>query len=670
MVSKREGLVLFGLFLVFAVLFSLNFVASTVVMVNPTNGTSLQNLSKTNIFFNVSVINSTAGIVNPLNVTFYASPNGNGTWLLIGNSTAGAGCVPVLATASYNMSCGVLLNITNSQITDGNYTINATVANASGYMVATMGNITNMSTSVTFDGTAPAVVANLTPQEGWNVTTGSYTINVSIIDALVNIGSVYFNITNATSSGQIVIINATNASAGVAHNNRYFNATWNVSAFGDGLYNITVFANDSLGNMNSSVRIQVRVDSVNPNVVSGNITSVGTGHNITGNFVFNFSVSDLNSSIRSVMLNITNTTNSTVAFASLEGGTIWSRSLNTASFADGSYNVTIVVNDTAGNQNSTNTLDLRFDNSGPSVSLSCTPNPVEQGDTITCTCSSSDAHSGIRSTGSASTTDTANSGPHTSTCSATNMANITSSASYDYTVSGKSGSSSRGGSGGTTGSGVSTGQVQRTFDSINAGDSKIISGLDSSYAVKSLEITVNNKVQDVKITINKFDGKPVAVSVAKSGKVYKYLEISASNVEGKVDKATINTLVSKKWVSDNQLTSDKIALFRLVNGVWIELPTSVAEEGTNYVLTSTSPGFSYFSIAEKVSPVKDAEANVVDNVAKKYPTGDTSYNSTPWTIGIVVILVILLVVYLVKKKSEFAQKVKYNPLGSRTIRVH
>lgn len=764
MAVKRGQFILFvGAVLVLTVLLSISFVNSTVVFVNPLNGTSGSNISKTNVFFNVTVINSTAGIANPLNVTFYASPNGNGTWLLIGNSSTS--CVPVVDTGAYNMSCGILLNITNSNITDGNYTINATVANASGYMVATMGNVTNMSVSVTIDGTAPAVVANMTPLTGSNfsnATTGAYTINVSVIDALVNLGSVRINITNA-SSDQVALLTATNASAGASVSNRYYNATWNVTAFNDGLYNLTIYANDSLGNMNSSVRIQVRVDSVapnvatanftsvaigqnitgtfvfnlsvsdlntsirsvmlnitnstgaqnstvfatletgtrwvasvvttgypdgsynitayvndtagnqnntavvdrvifdntNPNVVAANITSVGTGHNITGTYLFNFSVSDLTTNIRSVMINITNTTNSTTVFASLLSGTRWNASINTASFAGGSYNVSIVVNDTAGNQNSTNTLDLRFDNSAPAVSLSCTPNPVEQGDTITCTCSASDPHSGIRSTGVASTTDTASSGPHEPTCSATNMVNITGSASYTYTVSGGSGGSggsSGGGSSGTTGAGASTGKVQRTFDSISAGSSKTISGLDSSYAIKSLEITVNNKVQDVKVTINKFDGKPASVTIAKTGKVYKYLEISASNVEGKVSSAVITTVLSKKWVSDNQLSKDKVALFRLVNNAWVELPTTITEEGDNYVLASTSPGFSFFSIAEKTTPAQDEAAAVAaENGAGAVPAGDKSQSSASsmkwWIIGVIVILVLVLIGYFVRKKK-------------------
>ncbi|MEK6811019.1 MAG: Ig-like domain-containing protein [Nanoarchaeota archaeon] len=554
MVSKNKWVILFVVsLLVLTALSYLNLVSSGVVMVSPTNGTSGQNFTKTNVLFNVTLINAT-DLLNPLNATFYASPNGNGTWLTIGNTTA-SGCVFSAGAAAYNISCAISLNFS---IADGNYTINATAYNLTG-VNGTQG-IVNMSTNVIFDSTAPAVVANLTLQNGFNVTTGTSVLNISVIDSLVNLGSVYFNITNATDSYQRVIINATNATAGASHNNRYFNATWNVSAFGDGLYNITIFANDTLANMNSSVSFQVRVDSLAP--ASVNFTSLSSGNNVSGTFVFNLSVSDLNSSIRSVMLNITNSTgaqNSTV-FATLETGNIWVASVVTTGYNDGSYNITAYVNDTAGNQNTSvlvnrvifdntapnvavanfsnpliigqnysntafgvlvlnvslsditssiqavyfnitnssgvqnttftatnsagnqwnatlntnNYLDglynitvfvndtsgninssarvhsLTFDNSAPSISLSCTPNPVDQGNVLTCTCSGSDAQSNIRSTSTPSAS-TANSGPHTSSCSTTNFANLSSSATFDYTVSGSSGSSSGGSSGSGSG---------------------------------------------------------------------------------------------------------------------------------------------------------------------------------------------------------------------------
>ncbi|MDO8563868.1 MAG: hypothetical protein Q7R87_02580, partial [Nanoarchaeota archaeon] len=106
-----------------------------------------------------------------------------------------------------------------------------------------------------------------------------------------------------------------------------------------------------------------------------------------------------------------------------------------------------------------------------------------------------------------------------------------------------------------------------------------------------------------------------------------------------------------------QLTKDKVALFRLVNSAWVELPTTITEEGDNYVLASISPGFSFFSIAEKVTPAKDAEAVAKDTAPAKTPeVAKKSSNAMMWIIGIVVLLVIVLVVFLVKKKVTSQKK--------------
>ncbi|MDO8564118.1 MAG: PGF-pre-PGF domain-containing protein [Nanoarchaeota archaeon] len=642
MVSKRDGFILLSVVLVFTVLLLINLASSVGVVNSPGNTTNYT----TTVFFNATFLNGTDMNVSgsnwtSINLTIYIT---NGTTIArLGNlSTCG-----VTSGVSGNVSCYGNLSITSAN--DGIYNITASFMNGSNQVNSTLANTTN----IRFDSSPPAVqAANFTALTDRQNKSGLLSLNVSIIDAGVGVQTVYFNITNGTSG-------TLNFTANNFGNN--WNATINTSTFADGIYNITVRVNDTLNNLNNSATIlNVIFDNTAPGVNSANITSVGTGHNITGTFIFNFSVSDANSSIGAVMLNITNSTgiqNSTV-FADFETGNIWVASVATTGYRDGTYNVTVVVNDTAGNQNSSVILtNVVFDNSAPSVSLSCTPNPVEQGSSITCTCSGSDAHSGIRSTGTASTTDTASSGPHTTTCSSSNMVNVSASGSFDYTVSGGSGGSggsSGSGSSGTTGAGASTGKVQRTFDSISAGDSKTISGLDSSYGIKSLEITVNNKVQDVKVTINKFNDKPSG-AVTKGGKVYKYLEISATNVDGKISSATINTVVSKKWVADNQLTKDKVALFRLVNSAWVELPTTITEEGDNYVLASISPGFSFFSIAEKVTPAKDAEA-VAKDTAVATPEVVKSSNSMKWIIGIVVLLVIVLVVFLVKKKVTSGKK--------------
>lgn len=101
-----------------------------------------------------------------------------------------------------------------------------------------------------------------------NLSTGeNYTLNVSVVDT--GVAEVWFNITypNGTQTG---FGNTTvNWTKSTGNHSSYYYSTMNISVFADGLYNVTVFANDSNGsNLNSSEHIQFRVDTSNPTITA------------------------------------------------------------------------------------------------------------------------------------------------------------------------------------------------------------------------------------------------------------------------------------------------------------------------------------------------------------------------------------------------------------------
>jgi hypothetical protein len=123
--------------------------------------------------------------------------------------------------------------------------------------------------NVTIDNTPPAVSTFYNTIDG-----GSYkdsiVVNVSVTDAAIGIDSVYFNITNSAGTQ----VNFTKAS----NEGGYYNITVNTSVFTEGIYNITVFANDTLWNhLNSSETISVTFDNTNPAIV---LTSSSATRNI------------------------------------------------------------------------------------------------------------------------------------------------------------------------------------------------------------------------------------------------------------------------------------------------------------------------------------------------------------------------------------------------------
>ncbi|MEK6924949.1 MAG: hypothetical protein AABW71_01785, partial [Nanoarchaeota archaeon] len=237
----------------------------------------------------------------------------------------------------------------------------------------------------------------------------------------------------------------------------------------DGVYSL----NATIYNASASISVVhaanlsngVYIDSTAPQVGTENVSGFSTGANISTNsrgtnHTLNISVFDATIGMQTVFINITNSTgvqNATFT-ATREGSTnnFVVSEINTSHFPNGEYNITIYANDTLGNLNSSTVIQrVIFDNTAPTISsFSCTPNPVEQGETITCSCSTSDALSGIDSTTFTTNPSTANTGSNFQiSCSTQDKAGNGASTTTTYQVTSQGGgsSSSGGSSGGSTG---------------------------------------------------------------------------------------------------------------------------------------------------------------------------------------------------------------------------
>ena len=141
------------------------------------------------------------------------------------------------------------INLTG--LADGNHTIDV-------YANDTVGNVgVNLSTySVWIDSTVPAVSTPTRPVINGNYS-GSIVLNVSIVET-IGTTLVWFNITNGTG-----VSNGTATASNGAGN--FWNATLNTSLYPDGTYNVTVYANDTANNLNSSVYTgNFTIDNTNP----------------------------------------------------------------------------------------------------------------------------------------------------------------------------------------------------------------------------------------------------------------------------------------------------------------------------------------------------------------------------------------------------------------------
>jgi len=245
---KKKRLKHFVLSILFSIIFLalLSFTSASRTVVSPASNTNYS--ASTLVVFNVSYVNG-SDFTDAQNATFYY--NLSGVWTYIGST------LDCNNGATFG-SCNGTLNV--SGLTDGRYSINATLSNAT----TTASNVNSsgasvLTTNVVFDKTPPAVsFSGITNTVNYGNYTGSILIiNVSVIDSLMEVDRVYFNVTfpNGTQVNYTRAINSGN----------YYNITLDTSTFTDGGYNITVYANDSLlNNRNQTERIYVTFDKTAP----------------------------------------------------------------------------------------------------------------------------------------------------------------------------------------------------------------------------------------------------------------------------------------------------------------------------------------------------------------------------------------------------------------------
>lgn len=309
------------------------------------NGTNYGNYSKMTMI-NVSISDNVAGVAFVyLNITHQ-----NGTQFNFTRALTNPGI-----TMYYNLS------FNTTYFTDGRYNITVYANDSSGNLNQTQ------YINVTFDNTPPnSTFINLSNYG--NYSSGLINITLWENDTTIGMdrGSVYLNFTNTAGTTQFGF----NRTMNTTTFGPYYNLTLNTSAsiFPDGFYNVTVWANDSLNNLNNTLTYQITLDKTPPNVTGFNNT-INLG-NYSGLIMLNSTVNDTTSGIAFVYFNITNAAgttqyNFTRAMANAGAPGFYNLTLNTTYFTDGYYNITIWANDSAGNINKTTVINVTFDNTPP-----------------------------------------------------------------------------------------------------------------------------------------------------------------------------------------------------------------------------------------------------------------------------------------------------------------
>jgi PGF-pre-PGF domain-containing protein len=119
--------------------------------------------------------------------------------------------------------------------------------------------------------------------------------------------------------------------------------------------------------------------------------------------------------------------------------------------------------------------------------------------------------------------------------------------------------------------------------------------------IKSISFIALKNSGVVSTTIEILKGISTLVSEAPPGEVYKYMNIWVGDTgfatSDNIENAVISFKVEKSWVSDNDIQSSMISLYRYNDNNWKELETQKVKEDERYLyFESETPGFSPFVI--------------------------------------------------------------------------
>ncbi len=497
----------------------------------------------------------------------------------------------------------------------------------------------------TIDRTPPAV-AFVSPADGQNYTlaSGNQTLNATITDALGTVQSVLFSFDNASGIG--FNVTAINQSG-------YWSASYNVSALANGSHTVTIFSNDTLGNLNSTQSITFTVDTTSITVTL--LTPVSGNQNSSALVIFNCSAQHY-MELRNITLygNWSGGwhANETAGISGNRSSAVFSKTI-----ADGNHLWNCLAYDTAGNSVfALANFTLTIDTIAPAASGISSGTPSSTSTTITWT-TDENANSTVNygtslslGTGSITTSKSASHSRTLSSLSASTvyfynvtscdaLGNCLTNGTFNFTTAaassdaGSSSSSGAGGGGGggssssTSGSsseedsdndiasavdksstdGPGTAEKELTLESttlplitfsqsvvFTKGEPHKVDIAQDKISVKSIEI--NSRVdKETQFTISYLPEKPADVPELRDP--YQYFEMKVDLSPQEIERAIATFEVPASWLAERNFLKETVSLNTFEDGKWKKLSTALVEEKEDvFVYQARLKHFSYFSI--------------------------------------------------------------------------
>ncbi|MBI2145672.1 hypothetical protein HYU18_05135 [Candidatus Woesearchaeota archaeon] len=300
-----------------------------------------------------------------------------------------------------NGSWNFTINLTALNLRDGTYTVEVNATDTAG-----RSNFSANVTSVIFDSSIPTNISIVAPGTNtfWNA---NFTVNLNATEVVSGLKNVSVRLENGTHNtpwvGVAQALSALTTSGGAGETTRFNLSNFNLTHVGAGTSNITLNASngnftlrlnvtDSAGNQNTSITINLTIDTIAPGVTLVEPVNL---INRTANFTINLSATESNvgtvqyrwengSDLTNQGQNVSNWI---TFFSNAGGANNWNSTFNVTEGTPLATNYTVRVNvtDKAGNQNSSIYVQLVIDNKAPLVVASSNDslaNSVQTGDFV------------------------------------------------------------------------------------------------------------------------------------------------------------------------------------------------------------------------------------------------------------------------------------------------
>jgi len=531
---------------------------------------------------------------------------------------------------------GTTYNISNVHLgADGVREINVSAKDAAGNV-----NTTNATVTVAVDAKVPTITID-TPQEGHNYSTSTVALNVSADESI--------------DTWQYSINGTTNVT---------FTSNTTLSSLPDGDHNVTVFANDSAGNIGSAI-VNFTIDTIPPTAPTNLIHTDDAPDGYDNDNSTDISWSE-------------STDVSTVIYRIYRDGVLNDSTESTTytftNETEGSHEYNVSAIDSAGNINTTNeSVTVIVDYTDPVIhNVSLSDNTTSYNQQIVVSVNVTDTITNITNVTAGSiqlihqsgmlwnVTITAGYGTNTVTVTAYDNASNTNTSSLSYTGPAAPKDSNGGGGGGGAGG---------SDEPENVEESAILriylsSGSSSTYnfdnVVTSVEVTPDRTYGLVAAKMEVLAGKPGSITTdPPNGVLFKYVNVFVGTSgwsEGKFSSSVINFQVPASWFDENNIDPATVSLYRYHDGEWHPLGTTMTgQAGGNYQYSSPTPGFSTFMILGQTGdsgtgePVAAADSGTVTDSTPTPEATSTSDKGTPGFGILLGIMGVLMAVYSGRK---------------------